>query len=378
MKNTFKRERTITSVSEVNKLIDPIKKLGLRVVRIGIGGDYLTENDYLVKNNNSLSLNESVIIELKPTKLLITTKYNEAKKPTTFVFELNGQHIASISGQACFARQQRFYKIPKASDYNLDELNAWFNEEKGNYACSASPLIGYNEKYNNTEIKDCYEYDLNSAYTAAIYDHIPDLFHPHYEPFHKVQKGHVGFIIDDQLTMIEAGKSCDISFQLIETPKELKKFFTDFYELKSKSIGVDKKEAKAMLNYPIGYSQRYNPFFRAYIVHKCNKYIKKFMDKDTVIWNTDAIYSKRKRNDLPIGDGIGQFKETHFKFLRYNGNNYQIEDELPVYRGVPKNWFKAFKESHGRAFNILVDELPEKRNLYNWNWEKLRLEKNYD
>lgn len=374
MEKLFKRERVITKTSEVNKIIKLISYYNLKVIKIGIGGDYRSMNEYLVKHPVP-TLSEFMIIEQKETKLYFSTRYYE-HKPTTYVFNLNGEDIFSVSGLKCFAEFSKCFKMPKASTYNNPELDSWMNNERGCYSCSASPVIGFKKKYEGQELLDVYEYDLNSAYATELLKEVPDLWHPLFKKNQKVKKGYVGFYINDALTLTQEGQYADVTFPLIETPKSLRDYCLRWFDKKVKSKGIEKLEAKAYLNLPVGYSQRYNPFFRSYVVHKCNLGILNKIDKDSIFWNTDAIFSLKRRKDLEIGEKIGQFKEKHFKIVRYIGNTYQTDEELPVWRGIPKQWFKEFEKQNGRKFNILIDEVPQKKNLYTWDFEKLKLEKN--
>ena len=376
MEHKLKREKIIRSTKEVCDLIRLINKFALHVVKIGRGTEYKTIAQYKAQNQ-LYGLNEEMIIELKETKLEITTRYLEGK-PCTYIFNLNNEETFACSGLRCFTEFSKAFKLPKASSYERKDLNIWFDDETGKYACSSSPIIGFNPRYENIEIEDCWEYDLNSAYSSAMIEQMPDLYHPLWERDHKVKPGYVGFYLNDQLTMTEAGQYADVTFPLIDTPDKLKEYIHKWYNIKRRSTGTKKQEAKAHLNLPIGYTQRFNPFLRSFIVHRCNSQIIDLIDQDSLFWNTDAIYSKRRRTDLKIGDEIGEFKEIHYKKVRYIGNVYQLEDELPVYRGIPKAWFKRFQEIHGRPFNILKDGTPEAANLYDWDWDTLSLRRNYD
>lgn len=170
----------------------------------------------------------------------------------------------------------------------------------------------------------------------------------------------------------------DIKFKLIDTPKKLKDFLIRWYNRKKNSTGNEKLEAKAMLNLPIGYCQRYNPFLRSYVVNTCNKVIKDIIDENTLFWNTDAIFSKVRRPELEIGNEIGQFKEIKCDKLVYVGNVYQINDEDPTYRGISKTWFKSFEKEYGRKYDLLkdYDKTISRINYYDLNWETLKLEVN--
>lgn len=375
MQKVLKREKVIKSPKEVADIIKLIDKFGLKPIKIGRGGEYQTFNQYIA-TGKSFSLSSKIIIELKETKLLLTTKYYEGK-PCTYIFDLNEKESFACSGLRCFTEFSKAFRIPKATTYETKELDRWYNEERGTYACSATPLIGFNPKYENMIIKDCWEYDLNSAYSSAMFRKMPDLYHPLFARDMKVKEGYIGFYLNDHLTMVEAGGYADVTFPLIDTPEKLKEFCMKWYNKKKTSTGVEKETAKAMLNLPIGYTQRYNPFLRSYIVHRCNFQIFDLIDKDSLFWNTDAIFSRRRRTDLKIGDNIGEFKEIHYKVVRYIGNVYQLDKEIPVYRGIPKAWFRAFEKENGRPFDLLLDDIPKPANLYEWDWDKLELRRNY-
>ena len=377
MEKKLKRTQTIKSPEEVDNLIKLIKKFGLKVIKIGRGTEYRTMGQYLC-DNEVKSLSSCMIIELKETKLEITTKYFDGK-PCTYVYNLNNIETFSCSGHSCFVQFQRAFRVPKAkTEYNNPRLERWFDTEKNSYTCSAAPIIGFNPNFENMIIQDCWEYDLNSAYSSVLINKMPDLYHPLWELDHKVKPGYVGFYLNDTLTMVPAGGYADVTFPLIDTPEGLKQYVKKWYNIKRSETGVKKEEAKAMLNLPIGYTQRFNPFLRSYIVHSCNNQIIELIDRDSLFWNTDAIFSKRRRTDLEIGDEIGQFKEIHYKMVRYSGNNYQLDDNIPVYRGIPKAWFKRFEQVYGRPYDILVDDVPEAANLYEWDWDTLSLRRNYD
>ena len=380
----FKRKRIITLEQEVSELMALVDKYGLAVIKLGRGQPYKSYEQWCVANQvDRISLSTYMIIELKDTKLEITTRYYEKYfkygTPCTYIFDLNGEDIFSQSGLDCFKEFSKAYKIPKAKEYNNDSLNRWLNEESNKYVCSASPILGYNKKYEKQELKDCYEYDLNSAYAATIMEKIPDLWNPTFATYPdmvKVNKGEIGFMLNDMLTMVEPGNKADVKFKLIDTPDKLKAFLKKWYGIKKTSTGLEKLKAKAMLNLPIGYCQRYNPFLRSYVVNTCNKVIKSLMDDETLFWNTDAIFTLNRRPELELGLEIGQFKEVKCDTLKYIGNVYQINDEDPTYRGISKAWFKAFEKEYGRKYDLLqdFDKKISRINYYDFDWEAMKLE----
>lgn len=381
----IKRKRIIKSVKEVNNLINSIDKYGLKVVPLGIGSEWKTLEQYRASEEGKRlwkGLSFNIVIEVKDTKLEITTKYGpELLKACTYIFNLNDEDMFVQSGLETFSQLNRWFKVKKAKEYNCASLERWFNKITGKYTCSAKPTLGYNKQFENIELTDCYEYDLNSAYFNTLLKKVPDLEHPIYNS--KVKKNQVGFILDDQLTMIqgESKSIVDVVFNLIETPEGLKSFCDKWYTTKKKAKQQNdeqlKQKAKAFLNLPIGYSQRYNPFFRAYVVHNCNKIINSLVEKHKdccLFWNTDAIFTtKPLDNELQLGENIGEWKKIEGKRLRYKGNNYQIDDDIPVYRGIPKAWFEAFEMREGRKFNLLSDKPPKRCNKYEFDFTTLTL-----
>lgn len=378
MRGTFTRVRRIKDISVVEKLIALKDTYGLNVIKLGVGGEYASLQAWSLHHPYT-GLSDNIIINQKETKLEITTRYLEGV-PCTYVLDLNLESDESITkGQRCFAVFQKYFKVPDAKDYHIAEFDKYYSYEHGKYVCSAKPVLNYNKKYENQELKDCYEYDLNSAYASILIGDIPDLEHPTYhEKMVKVNKNEIGFLLDDDLTLVDTGDYADITFPKIASPDGLKLFCNKYFMIKQNTSGNARNEAKAMLNFPIGYCQRKNPFFRAYIVHKCNRVIRSLLDENTLFYNTDAIFSKVRRKDLKIGRGIGEFKEIHCNTLRYLGNTYQIDEELPMYRGIPKAYFKRFEAKYGRKFNMLTDKVDERKCLYSFNFNTLRLEKNYE
>ena len=387
MYRILKRKRVIKTIKQVNDLINGIDKFGLKVIPLGIGGKWRTFEQYKASDEgkNYKGLSSHIIIELKDTKLEITSKYGsmELMKPCTYIFDLNCDPKSVLeTGLETFSQLNRWFKVKKAKDYNFNKLEKWFNDETGKYVCSAKPTLGYNFKYQGMELHDCYEYDLNSAYFNTLLKRVPDLDNPIFNS--KVKKGQVGFILDDQLTMIldkDTKSEVDVVFNLIETPEGLKRYCDKWYNIKKTTTDKDiKQRAKNFLNLPIGYSQRYNPFFRAYVVNQCNNLIDSLVEKNKEIclfWNTDAIFTTKPIDEqLDLGLEIGQFKKIEGKTVRYKGNNYQIDENIPVYRGIPKTWFEAFEKRMGRQFNILIDRPPIRCNKFEWDWNKLELKEN--
>ena len=109
MEHKLKREKIIRSIKEVSDLIKLIDKFALHVVKIGRGTEYKTLAQYQAKNK-LYGLNEEIIIELKETKLEITTRYLEGK-PCTYIFNLNSSEIISEFNDAICVTNNSLFKI---------------------------------------------------------------------------------------------------------------------------------------------------------------------------------------------------------------------------------------------------------------------------
>ena len=169
--------------------------------------------------------------------------------------------------------------------------------------------VGYSwcDKLNAHKDLKCWSYDINSAYPYAMLQPMPDTTkEPRYNDF--VKENEIGFYISSEATT-KVGDYADIIFPLMPSP--FVEYITKYYNKKENSSGLEREKWKLYLNIPTGCVQRHNIFIRNAIIHYSNEYIKKYIDDDTVYCNIDCIVSLKPRNDLPIGNDIGLFKEEH-------------------------------------------------------------------
>ena len=348
-----KKIRQINSIEEINEILALIKAHTPVLY-------YKWEEGRL--RGHSLA-NYSFVVD-KPVNIEITTSYFNYKEshkfePCTFIFRKDGEEVVYTDPSRAYMILQQYYKAP---DFKNDTKLHLKKTEKGSYELSAKALVGFNPKYDNTE-QYLYVYDLNSAYAAAMMDKIPDT--THYRQRSEVNDGEVGFLLSEGLPLVHSGYA-DVVFKLIESP--YKKFVRKYYDIKCNSTGKEKQDAKNILVYSVGYLQRKNPFLRSYIVNSCNEYMTQFIDENTILWNTDALYSLTKRPDLVIGKDIGQFKIEYEGLIRHRGNNYQKVGTGEIcYRGKAKKWFS-------KDYNLLTDPLPQNGNVYELNPETLQME----
>jgi len=363
--NNF-RLRPIT-IKEANIILELLRSYKIPLIYIG---RYESIKDIRVRYPD-FSYSKYAVIKENDTSMWIETRYYEPKyRATRYICWLDDKIRPAISGLQCFNELQRWcFKAMNAKNYNWPDLNQLYDEETGRYVCSAGPIVGYNPKYEKQELHDIYEYDLNSAYSSVMLNKIPDVNKPYRNT--KLKENQVGFFLDEKCTMItKPGCFAEVVFDLIELTTGQKKFILNLYN--KKELATDELEhftIKTQLNASIGYYQRYNPFIRAYIVHSCNNFIKGLIDSETVLWNTDAIFSLKRRPELELGTKIGQFKETYIKRFAYVGNNYQINYDIPKYRGITKCWFIE-------KYDILKDTLPERCNKFIFDQTKTKLIRN--
>lgn len=276
-------------------------------------------------------------IEDKMVEFRLT--YKRGSKACTYIFFKDGRAgQQKVSGGEAFRILSMYFKVPRV---------------KVNF--SASPLLYKNEKYENKRTK-AIGYDLNSAYSWAMLQDMPDTSKP--PRAKQVEAGEIGFTLegDRQTTGFSA-----FVFDLIESP--FKKFINRWYELKQDT--KTRAKAKGVLNYSVGYLQRVNPFLRAQIVGICNDYIKSLIDDKVIYCNTDAIVTTEPIESLVIGEGIGEWKVEREGYFAFKGFNYQWNIETPSYRGKPKSWF-------AKGWDILKDEIPTRGNMYEFKNNQIR------
>lgn len=295
--------------------------------------------------NSRLNLTQIAIIYLTASKIDLIYKYKRYRLLQPFADDSE-----QFSGVEAIRILSQYVKLPKVKDYpQLHNLLGW-KEQEAKYTLSASALIGFNPKFQRQELTNVYEYDLNSAYSSIIVNEgIPDI--EHYRMYSKVKDNEIGFNLDSHLTLVHTGDYADVVMPLVKN-EDLTRFCKHWYDIKRKNPkgSRERDKAKFVLNASIGYLQKTNPFIRAYIVNRCNEVILELMNKDVVLYNTDAIFSRVPRPELEIGEDIGQFKVEVIERLYYYQNNYQKNDDIPTYRGVCKFGFKQYEEHYGKKF----------------------------
>lgn len=278
--------------------------------------------------------------------------YKYAGEACTYIFDkANGDtdDHQQITGLQSFSVLNRYTHINRVI------------KNKKDAPFSAKGLLWSNKKYEGKRV-DAICYDMNSAYSYAMIQPMPDTSIPPKQKF--IEKGEIGFYLNgDRQT---EGYSMFV-FNLMESP--FKKFVETYYKRKVKAkTRAEKRRAKEYLNFCVGFLQHRDPFTRAQIVGLANDRILDLIDENTIFCNTDSIVCLKERTDLEIGEEIGQWKVEHKGKFAFVGYNYQWNDDIPSIRGKPKIDFK-------KGWDILKDPLPDCGNKFRYNQIKGVIEK---
>lgn len=350
------RMTQLKTADEVNNLIQKIDESGLV---------WVEQSNEKAREQSNFSFATYALIDRcsRDREVRITARLD--KTIMTYVFRLDEvKDKYEAKGAEAWLSMQSVYPI-----ISLDQTD-WKDQvdiqcEDGKYDKAAGAFLWTNPEYDGKEVEHVWIYDLNSAYGAVVADKIPDFRHNLGEG--TVGADEVGFVdVMDHFALIEEGEWAEIRFKLIDSP--YKRWVRNCFIAKEKwkeewkKTGADDSyktymRYKQRLNYAIGFYQRRNPFFRSYVVEKCNKYIRNLVDANTIFCNTDSIHSSAPRPDLDIGTGLGQFKiEEEDVIARYKGANWQVAGQKPKWRGVME---ARLKDKNGNWINLLTDDLPD-------------------
>jgi hypothetical protein len=302
---------------------------------------YCYENkqiEYREKHKGETFGNRAFIVD-RLKNFEITYKYGD--NPCTYIFDKSTgdtEDHQQITGLEAYRVLSMYTHINKVIDSKEDA------------PFSAKGLLWKNKKYEGQRVQAiCY--DMNSAYSYAMIQDMPDTSVP---PKAKViGAGEIGFDVNGNRQT--SGYSIYV-FRLIESP--FKKFVQTYYDKKNKAkTKAERRKAKEYLNFCVGFLQNRDPYTRAQIVGLANDLILSLIDENTLYCNTDSIVCLKEREDLKLGDNIGEWKIEHRGDFAYVGFNYQWNLDKPSIRGKTKSYFDD-------NWDILKDELPECNNSY--------------
>lgn len=244
---------------------------------------------------------------------------------------------------------KKSYELPNKEKYGYIKVESEDGSTKVHWKLKDPGNYWYVKESASRQWLKCYSYDMNSAYSYAMLQPLPDTsVEPRLNCI--LKEGEIGFYNDGSATK-EAGAYVEYAFPLKIYNFDI--YVNKYYEKKKSSEGEQRKLWKDFLNIPAGMMQRYNIFIRLGILYNAAEYIKQFQDEDTVYCNTDSIVSLKRRADLPIGTELGQFKEEHinedFKFIQ--ACQYQWGDECH-YNSIPGCTLKDIENTEGWQNNL--------------------------
>lgn len=320
------------------------------------------EGDYDPKDKRCLLSTINAFYSDKLVKFSLTYKIGK-KKAATYLFSKSGGEIEYQQyALEAWTNLNQYYKVPAL------DMCIWSS-------MSASPYRYTNKKYSGKRVK-AWSYDVNSAYAAAMLQDMPDTSKECRSGY--IEEGEIGFKLlpkfneegDMCVAITEVGKYSNYIFKLMPSP--FTRFVEKWYAAKKNAKNKQEKDkAKAMLVCAVGFLQRRNPALRAAIVSYANEFIREKMDENTIYVNTDCIVSICPRDDLEVGDEVGQFKlERDGEDFACNGDVHQWNLEKPKYPGIPKEWFAKYPN-----WDLLKDPVPANQNIYQFNPTTFQLEK---
>lgn len=291
-------------------------------------------------DHESFGVNAFILDKLKTLNII----YSYGGKPCEYIFDKatgSTDDHPIITGVQAFSVLNKYTKVNRVIN---DKSEAPF---------SAKALMWKNSIYEGKRV-DAICYDVNSAYSYAMIQDMPDTSVPPMQKF--VGEGEIGFDLNGNRQT--SGYSIYV-FKLVESP--FKEFVYKYYERKKKAKNkLEKQRYKEYLNFAVGFLQGRDPYTRAQIVGLANDRIKSLIDDNTLYCNTDSIVSLVERPELELGEELGQWKIEHRGKFAYKGFNYQWDFEIPTFRGKVKTDFS-------KGWDLLTNELPVCNNKYYFN-----------
>lgn len=308
----------------------------------------------------------------KISKIELT--FRDCGKSVTYICDkAESAYVHEKQGVEAYSTLQKYHKTPHVA--NKDE--ALF---------SFAGILYSNPKYEGIRQK-AYGYDLNSAFNYAMLQPMPKDTERGPINYNKkygvavprdVKSGEIGYTEgigldgEPRWKICLPGESATYIFKTEESP--YRRFVETWYNKKKNAKTMKEKiAAKDMLVMCVGFMQRHNFWIRGAIIGYSNRLIETIIKKypdNILISNTDSIISNIRIPELEekIGKEIGQWKFEKTGDFAYIASNYQWNYDIPTFRGVPKSWFE-------KGWDILKDPLPINNNRYDYNSEKMILER---
>lgn len=295
--------------------------------------EYLTPEEF----NNKLDYYENVLGE---TADIVESGARYVAHIGRLVFEANRfglvvdiPYIPQISKE--LYNVSKYHKLSEEPENNYGytkkiTFKKYSTKAKVTWDIKVASGISIIDSNNVNKPLECWSYDLNSSFPAAMLKPMPDTRkEPRYDDL--VGENEIGFFYQGGMTT-RVGDYAEIIFPLMESP--FKPYVEKYYINKKNSLGRDRTKWKFYLNIPTGILALHNIFLRNAVVGYANQEIQKYVDENTVYCNVDCIVSTKERTDIPIGKEIGMFKQEHHGIFKYKGIGIYQWDKEVHYQGL--------------------------------------------
>lgn len=344
--------------------------------------DFIRENRLVAwckweKRAKNQSTSTHAFVYIGDVNVTITIKGYKTKGVKTYQFRLDDERVVEETrAPGLMAELNKEYKMENiaktGSKYLLAVLKYGLPGRNGGkkFGLKAYPRTkqDYHPELSMQRISDVYYYDENSMYPAIFADKIPDSTKRELCGDSRVKPGWIGFRIVNAQTwqLSQPGERAWFQMPLMESPykKLIQKWYDKKQEAREKGDFITEARYKAKLNSVIGLLQYRNPFVWAYIILTARKQMDALVDENTILVHTDSIVSLKKREDLDVGTGIGQFREKHLESFVFNAKteNFQMNFDPPSIKGIPKSLYK-------KGWDMTKDTIPVK-GIYPWKIDK--------
>jgi hypothetical protein len=288
-----------------------------------------------------------LIIEPTVERVTVSFKHEGTEYQTSLTGDLKDiPNVGTIWNQFLKNCERETFELKNKEQYGYKETWELLSKKK-HVKWDIKDPGGYSYTLDKKARKwlKCWSYDVNSAYSYAMLQDMPDTDQPpRLNDF--VHAGEIGFTAGGEAST-EEGDYMEFIFPLKESP--FKAYVNKYYDKKKEATNDDERAKwKYFLNIPSGMMQKHNIFMRLAILHYAKIYISSFIDEDTVYCNVDSIISTKERTDLPLGDKLGEFKKSKenadFKYIQ--PGIYQWGSECH-YQGIPGQCLTDIEDTTG-------------------------------
>lgn len=224
----------------------------------------------------------------------------------------------------------------KANGYHTAYLHGLYKADKQESELydTIAPYHYHNPALQNRLLDGVYVYDANFNYLAQLAcGYIPDTFIGDLG-YGELAEDEIGFsLLGKQIVELieEPGVEVSVRFKKKKTPtlqQFVDKISKERDKLRKKTDKTDYIYLKGAMVRMIGILRNNNVWLHAFILGKAKNFMREKSNEDTIYCNVDSIFSLTKREDLPIGQSVGDFKIEYADVrMLYRGYTYAVFDK---------------------------------------------------